>query len=163
MKTGVFGLIGTILLLVWSSFVHSQQNCEWRPEGPLGPAWYQPGGGVACNNNTPQSVAPPVRWATRWGAIAVNTQTGALGSGAGRQTRGYAKQAALANCGDGCKIELTYRNQCAALASGERFHASASAATIEEASQLAMKECGKGGVRDCEITYSECSLPERIQ
>lgn len=154
--------IGLMLLFVLSGAVHAQ-SCQWRQEGTSGPGWYDSGGSVCSNFSPQQQSAPVARWASRWGAIAINTHTGALGSSVGRQTKRDAKMEALSKCGYVCSINLTFHDQCAALASGEKFFASASAATIEEASRLAMKDCGKGGVTDCMVTYSECSLPERIQ
>jgi hypothetical protein len=154
-------LIGLMLMLMSIGSLHAQ-SCQWRQEGTAGPGWYD-GGGTACNNDSSQQNEPPVRWASRWGAIAINTQNGALGGSTGQQNRYDAKRVALARCGDDCKIDLTYHDQCVALASGKRYYASVSAATVEEASLLAMKACGKGGATDCIVTYSECSLPERIQ
>jgi hypothetical protein len=167
MKIGAFGLAGLVLLFALSSIAHAQQNCEWRPEGPLGPAWYQPGGSGACNNNSSQSVAAPPRWASRWGAIAISSSTGHVGTSAGKISKSEAKHAAMQDCGDqdgipDCKVNLSYSNACAAYAWGGGRAGTGSAPSTEEASARALNECSKKG-KDCQLYYSECSLPERIQ
>ena len=160
-------LIGFILFLSLSDMAYAQQNCEGRAEEPLGPAWYQPGGWGACNNDTQQSAGPPVRWASRWGAIAISSSTGHVGTSAGQSSRRDAKRVALQKCGarDGisdCKINLSYSNACAAHAWGGGSAGTGSAPSVEEASLRALNECNKEG-KNCLLYYSERSLPERIQ
>jgi hypothetical protein len=163
MKLSAIFILSLIHFMSFNTDAYAQQNCEWRQEGPLGPAWYQPGGWSSCDNSAAQPVAPTIRWATRWGAMAVNPEKPSLGAEVGYDSRRAAERAALARCGEGCKIEITYHDQCGALASSPKTYAAASASTIDEASELAMKNCSKGGVADCKVVYSECSLPERIQ
>jgi hypothetical protein len=164
MKFGMLGWMGLIFLFVSNGAVHAQ-SCQWRQEGTQGPGWYDAGGGP-CNNNA-QSAAPTERWAPRWGAIASSAHTGNVGTTAGQSNRGEAKRIALQHCGakDGirdCKINLVYANACAAYAWREGKAGISSALSIEEASQKALNACNKEG-KECEIIYSECSLPERIQ
>jgi hypothetical protein len=154
----------SLLLLAFISEAHAQQSCEWRPEGPSGPAWYQPGGLVACNNGAPQQPATlPARWATRWGAIAVDNHTGDVGTSTDQSTASNARRIALKQCSSkGCEVQMEYHNQCAAIAWGTKVYNASSAATLEEASERAMRLCGKDA-SDCKIVLAECSLPERIQ
>jgi len=156
-------LIGFILFLSLSDMAYAQQNCEWRAEGPLGPAWYQPGGWGACNNDTQQPASPKPRWASRWGAVAIDNRTGDAGTITNQSSAHDANRIALQRCGSrGCEIQLTYHNQCAAIAWGTKVYNASTAATIEEASNRALLLCGKDA-NDCKIVYSECSLAERIQ
>lgn len=73
-----------------------------------------------------------------------------------------AASSALAQCeangGNGqCRIRLSYRNQCAALASGEdRFVGVAYASELAKAQKLARQSCAKS-TRNCLIIYSACS------
>lgn len=58
-------------------------------------------------------------WETRWGAIAVDFAMGKFGVG---RTKDEAENMALDECkkegGSGCEIDLTYYNQCGAIAWG---------------------------------------------
>jgi hypothetical protein len=163
-------------LFLISSMLSHAQSCQWRPEGTIGPGWYD-GGGSPCSSTPQQSAAPTVRWSSRWGAVANSITTGHAGTSAGQVSRYDAKHLALHQCGtdDGikdCKIVMTYHDQCAAIADGTyasstagaatTSFATASAATISEASNLAMESCNKEAI-DCKVIYTECSLPERIQ
>lgn len=151
-----------LLLLAPCSAVSAQQQCEWRQEGPLGPAWYQPGGWSACNSSA-ESIAPRAHWATRWGAIASSHKTNNVGVISGQKSRGSAERIAMEKCGvHDCKVDMAYHDQCAVIAWGTGHSAIASAVSIEEASRIAMNDCGKA-VNDCKVVYSDCSLPELIQ
>lgn len=163
MKIRTLELAGLILMLALSDVVHAQ-SCQWRQEGTVGPGWYDASGSTCSNSSPQQPITQQVNWASRWGAIAISYGAGHSGSAAGQESSHDAKHLALRNCNvngtTDCKVALTYRDQCAALAWGGGFSAPASAATIEEASLLALHSCGAG---ECKIVYSECSLPERIQ
>lgn len=160
-KTLGFGLL-LLSSLTLTNRAQAQQFCEWRPEGPLGPAWYQPGGLNACNTSK-QAVSSPIRWATRWGAIAVDDHTGNVGTIASQSSASEAKRIALERCGSkGCEIVMEYHNQCAAIAWGTKVYNASGAATGDEAAKRALRLCGKDA-NDCKIVFNECSLPERIQ
>jgi len=162
-----------MMLLLLSSAVHAQQQCVWRPEGPRGPAWYQPGGWGDCDNNASQQpTTPPIRWASRWGAVAIDHRTANIGTITAQATEKDAKRIALERCesegNKNCKIEATYANQCVAIAWGTRYSSTKDGPTIEQASERALRTCEKGkkegGDEDsCKIILAECSLPERIQ
>jgi hypothetical protein len=105
-------------------------------------------------------------WADRWGAIATDATNGGVGTAVSMSSKRKAEKAALEVCrtkgGSGCKLSLTYYNQCGAMAWGATHMATASAQTIEKASELAVDSCAKGST-DCQIYYADCSMAERIQ
>jgi hypothetical protein len=161
MKLPAHELIALLLLLVLSDVTRAQ-NCQWRQEGTQGPGWYD-SGGSACSSNSGQQKEPMVRQAKRWGAIATSDTTLNIGVVVGQESKQAASRIAMQRCGTpDCKIDITYHDQCAAVAWGTRYSAMSSASSIDEASEIAMGGCGKGA-GDCKIVYSECSLPERIQ
>jgi hypothetical protein len=113
-----------------------------------------------------QAQQPQAIWADRWGAIAVDGDTGHAGTVTGFATKKTAIDAAMRDCAAGgpnnCKLRLSYHNQCAAVAWGASHMGFAGAPTESEAQSNAMNGCRKGA-SDCKIVYSACSLPERIQ
>jgi hypothetical protein len=148
-------------------------------EGGSCPAGYYPiggGGASGCaplpdyagNSETDQQIISQVNWKKTWGAIAVDNTLGKVGAAVGVMTKMEAEKSAIENCyarggGTGCShISMTYNNQCAAMAWGIDKYATASAKTIELASDSAMKECTKS-TNDCKIYYSACSDPVPVQ
>lgn len=133
--------------------------------GPIPAGYY---GNNNDNNSAGQSYKPPVRWATSWGAIAFDYKSGKVGAVTGQPSEQPAEAAAISECrkrggGKDCEyISLTYYNQCAAMAWGHDQSVSSHAATIDEASERAMKRCNKL-TTDCQIYYADCSLAKRIQ
>ena len=63
---------------------------------------------------------PQVRWEERWGAIVMDAASGMTGIGGSQPTEEAAIQAATAMCqrkgGKNCRVDITYSNQCGALA-----------------------------------------------
>lgn len=128
---------------------------------PSGPGW--------PHNRPAQSATPePPRahWASRWGAIAIDGMNSGVGTSSAAKTQTAAEREAMKACkakgGSECKISLAYRDQCGALAWGDDFYITASAANISEASAIALQECGKS-TANCKIYYSNCVYPQRIQ
>jgi len=105
-------------------------------------------------------------WADRWGAIAIDKNTGQAGTVINHSSRSEAVDAAMHDCqmhgSPNCKLELAYHNQCAAVAWGEGSYAGASGPTKQNAESIALQDCRKGA-SNCKIAYSDCSLPVRIQ
>ena len=105
-------------------------------------------------------------WETRWGAISVDISNGKFGAGKSMRTKSQAEKAALDDCvkegGKNCVIDLSYYDQCAAVAWGTDYVTTASAETKEQASSRASETCGKQ-TSACKIYYSECSFPVRVQ
>ncbi len=114
-----------------------------------------------------QSVQPSSpEWQTRWGAIAVDGKKGSLGTAVGMRSKGEAENTAMLECrakgGDSCEIDLTYHNQCAVMILGSSKLNTASAATIEEATQVGMKTCTASDT-NCHVYYSDCSYAAQAE
>lgn len=150
-----------------SGFALGQTAC---PEG------VQPGD-ARCGPSPPwhTSVSVPQprgpEWHLTWGAIAMDTDTGDVGTSVGKLSKREAKREAIARCAAagsmGCKIQFAYHNQCAVIAgpseNGKSVGGTAFAqggATIEIATRLALSSCtAKQGGGECAIEYSDCTVP----
>lgn len=130
------------------------------------------GGGVCIPPNAPgmpgyqnrqQQLIRPI-WQDRWGAIAIDLNTLDAGTMDGRHSKSEAERYAMASCMSGgsknCKIVLTFFNQCAALAVGERISWS-KAPTKDKAEKSAREGCGNAD--QCRVVYSACNYPVRIR
>lgn len=162
-----------ILMLAWCIYVpNAWSQCapgvpsagnpgcipQDRPESP-----YFQGNPDQLNGQAQQ---PQAIWADRWGAIAIDSNTGHAGTVTGFSTKKSATDAAMRDCAAGgpnnCTVRLFYHNQCAAVAWGNGYSGIAGAPTESEAQSNAMKYCRQGAA-DCKVAYNACSLPERIQ
>ncbi|WP_082925801.1 DUF4189 domain-containing protein [Xanthomonas nasturtii] len=111
--------------------------------------------------------SPPPRptgeWIKTWGAIAGSNSTGESGAVVGKLSENEAKESALHQCNlggaDDCKINLTYRNQCAVMVSSPTDSFFQSSSSEKAAAELAMRNCEKIGGGSCRILYSACSDP----
>lgn len=114
----------------------------------------------------PGSGGAAERWENRWGAIATDKETGKVGIFGDMTTRRKAETGAIAQCqrkgGADCKLQLTYYNQCGVLAWGNGKMSTASAPTVEEASEMALKECERVAGKGCEIFFSDCSYAKLV-
>lgn len=162
-----------VLGLLASGGATAEQGCApgFFPGGtqPNGPVCVPiPGYGTTNNTSAPQPSTPEVRWADRWGAIAIDdaARKGGIGTVVGMSNKRDAKQAALARChedggGRGCEVKATFRNGCGVVAWGDAHYTTAVSVDIPGASELAMKSCGRK-TSNCEVFYADCSHPERI-
>ena len=97
----------------------------------------------------------------RWGAIAVGGN--GFGATRNRPDEASAVAGALRQCqesggADECRIRLTYRDRCAAYATGaNRQVGIAYAATMAKAGSLALRSC-KEASKGCQIQYAACSV-----
>lgn len=147
-----------------------------RAEGGSCPAGYYPIGGQGAFGCAPipnypdsgsgsEPRASPV-WETRWGAIAVDFSMGKFGVGNARRTKNEAENIAVGECkkegGTDCEVDLTYYNQCGAIAWGSSDVRTFRAETKEIASVHAIEACNKQTV-DCKIYYADCSFPARVR
>lgn len=112
--------------------------------------------------------SPPVRWATRWGAIAADDHSSVYGIVKGLESKREAQQAAIDECekrgGRACQVQLAYHNQCAAVIAGTTGSNVSHAETENEAKELGLIGCERvDGVGACRVYYSGCSLPVQIQ
>lgn len=177
MRNAVLVVLAALTLSSMTSNSMAQQAPHVCGAGP-GPnevmAGVQPAGpGVAptplCywKSDEQGQVAPQMRWADRWGALAQDGE-GVLGVAANASSKAEAAKIAVADClvrgGGNCNISMTYYNQCAVVAAGEVGSYIARAATESEASGLALSGCkNMAGAGECRIYYSGCSLPVQVQ
>lgn len=137
----------------------------YYPVGGQGASGCAPIPGYSDSESNPESRAPPV-WETRWGAIAVDFAMGKFGVGNAKRTKDEAENMALDECkkegGAGCEIDLTYYNQCGAIAWGASNAITFRAETKEIASAHAIETCSEK-TADCKIYYANCSLPARVK
>ncbi|WP_414675113.1 DUF4189 domain-containing protein [Luteibacter sp.] len=109
---------------------------------------------------------PPPRWADSWGAIVLDAKGGAKGVATDKESKGEAVRDAMAECqatgAKNCKVELTYYNQCAAVAWGDQSFGIANNPSIEGASSAANTACKRGGT-GCRTVYTACSVARRIR
>lgn len=109
--------------------------------------------------------ASPV-WVNQWLAIASDSTNGAVGTAIDVQDKIAAEDQALRKCkgkgGIKCKVDVSFRNGCAALVAGDEGYNVQGAATLERATSHAMEICTKS-TTNCYVYYSACSLPRRIQ
>lgn len=125
----------------------------------------QPGSPYYQGSDQPPVSAPAIQWADRWGAVALDPESGSAGVITGATTKEEANSEAMRKCkenkGTRCLIAVSYRNQCAAVAqkSSGGPMGTASARTIDMAKSDAVEECGDA---TCRIVYSACSPAQRI-
>lgn len=122
----------------------------------------------STDTSTPTQGAGPVPvWRDSWGAIAVDASSGKAGMIENAVSKSVASAEALERCrsegGKSCSIQLTYFNQCAAIAQERAggMTRMSSDASQREAERRAVENCG--GERACEVVFSRCSNPVRIQ
>ncbi|MBT2746925.1 MULTISPECIES: DUF4189 domain-containing protein [unclassified Lysobacter] len=136
-----------------------QQGVGWQGCAPV------PGTGPSTSSHS----APKEIWEDRWGAVAVDdTANGVgIGSASGMKRKGQAEKAALTACkkkgGARCEVKLAYYSQCAALVWGDHGFTINGAPTIEKAAQIGVEKCNQAKDTHCEVYFSDCSFPERIQ
>lgn len=160
----------TSIFMLSLAFCLSANACPPGTAPQRGVGWQ----GCAPTPGTNQSSHPSVErrqvWADRWGAIAVDTAPrNSVGYGAvtGMERKSQAERAALKSCrekgGTRCEIEISYYNQCAVLVWGDNSFNTSGAASEEEAKRRGMDKCTQAGESNCEIFYSGCSIPVRVQ
>lgn len=108
-----------------------------------------------------------LHWQTRWGAIATDTPHGILGAVTDMQSRREAEQKALADCkakgGSPCKLDISYKNGCAALTISDTGYNTAADADTQKATQAGMDTCTKAGAKNCQTYYTACSPAAVVQ
>jgi hypothetical protein len=119
-------------------------------------------------DDTQETLALEPKWQSRWGAIAIdpNVTSGGIGYSENMVSRALAEKVALKQCHDTggsktCRIEVSYDNQCAAIAWGDLYYNTANAETIESASEIALNACDKKA-KNCKIYYTNCNYAVQI-
>ncbi len=117
-------------------------------------------------NSAPEQ--PRGRWLNRWGAIAIDNSVNTGGFGAAKNARNKreATKAAIAQCkssggGTGCKIKVSYFNQCVVVAWGDSRYGYAWGPDVKETSQDALASCSRA-TTNCKIYYADCSEAEWV-
>lgn len=129
------------------------------PNQPNSP-YYQ-----GSNDAIPSAPAPAPVFDDRWGAFALDVNTGSAGFSTDASSKSRANSAALSDCeADGsknCKILTSYYNQCASIAQDPDggFVFAATSPDLEEAKQTSLKNCGKSS---CKVFYSNCVHAQRV-
>lgn len=133
-------------------------NCI-PPDAPGMPG-YNPG-----NSEPAPAPGPAPVWADSWGAIAIDDATGDAGTVTDKYSKLEAEHAAMHDCSvrgaTGCKIALTYYNQCAAIAWGASARGIARSPNEQKAKDDAMLSCQEG-TSGCHVVYSACSVAHRV-
>ncbi|MEW9625586.1 DUF4189 domain-containing protein [Rhodanobacter geophilus] len=158
-------LLGTLLYV---SIPGHAQQCVYGSQdgGQCVPADQVPGYQESLQDPQARPPRPQLRWADRWGAIAID-DTSSVGVSENQTSKSAAIAEALQRCASksnnqSCKISLAYYNQCAALAWGTKFESTAGALHAEDAQKNALISCSKGA-SDCKVVYTACALPVRVQ
>jgi len=165
-------VIARLILLVgfFMSFpVSAEEGC---PPGLFPNTSGAAGGGCVLfqSSGAPTSATlgapvPTVRWASRWGAIAIDLTNSGVGTSVGMKSKRKAEKAALLDCqnkgGNACQISLAYHDQCAVIAWGDAYVSMSGSPTIEGAASRSLAECEQQ-TDNCRVYYSDCSYPERI-
>lgn len=106
------------------------------------------------------------RWQDKWGAIVIDSTTGEAGLAAEMNSKSQASRRAKKMCkekgGKKCTVRVTYRNACAAIAWGDQSNSAVSRRTKEQAESVVMNDC-KSITTNCQIVYSSCSYPQRVE
>ena len=155
-----------MLALTWSGLAAAEGGCppgQYPYETPQARQCVPiPGGSTSASQSS-------AVYEDRWGAIAVDgsVSAGGIGTSTNMPSKRKAEKAAIAQCratggGNGCEVDLSYYNQCAVIASGDRYMQSFSGAAIESTSQRALEACNRK-TTNCTIYYSGCSYPQRVQ
>ena len=180
--TAMNGFLRAVFLLgFWFCLIGEVKAEHGCPQGhypssqPNGPVCMPIPGYTGPAARPIQQASEPV-WETRWGAIAIPTrlkeETSELGEGIKnlgvarrKSSESLAEQRAMQDCqlqGDECRLMLTYRDQCGVVVWGDSQVAFASARTIDQAEEIAMKDCTQYSA-NCKLRYYDCSYPARVQ
>jgi len=131
------------------------------PTAPGSP-YAQPG------ESAPLAPPPPAPvWEDRWGAIAIDGQSGAAGGANKSSTKQDATRLALERCatagGVHCEIAIAFVNQCTAIAqrTGGGIVSTATAADTDQASARALNRCGNSD--SCKVISTLCAVPVRVK
>lgn len=90
-----------------------------------------------------------------------------MGVAVDKRSKADASRSAVEDCqrqgGVNCEIEAAYDNQCVAVITGNGAHNTPIAPALDQAIATGIKTCRDGGLANCRVYYSACSLPVRIR
>ena len=154
-----------IVLIGFSGSVHAQFA---PPSGGCPPGMHLEGFSCVYDRAPTTSGPPAQQWVTRWGAIAIGSgaSVGGFGFSTKMKSKRKAEAAATKECkssggGSTCKV-FAYHDQCAVVAWGTQSYTIRSAESLEIATKLSVDSCS-AKTEDCQVFYSGCSFPERVQ
>lgn len=130
------------------------------PTAPGSP-YAQPAG------SAPLPPPPAPVWEDRWGAIAIDSESGAAGGANKSATKQEAARLALDRCagagGHHCEVAIAFVNQCTAIAqkAGGGVVSTATGANTDQASERAIERCGDSG--SCTVISTLCAYPARVK
>jgi hypothetical protein len=172
------------LMLLAALFFGATSGAKAEQGCPTGhyPGGSQPNGQICIpipgysGSAAPIQETPEPVWERRWGAIAIPSRDKEgpselgegikdLGIARRKASKNLAQEHAMQDCqlhGEGCKLMLTYHDQCGVVVWGDNQVAFASAQTIDQAEEVAMKDCNQHSA-NCELYYYDCSYPARTQ
>lgn len=159
-KKSIFSALALLM------FTGNSLSQSMPPPAHSNSPYYVPPG--AQSGNGVNNSQPALRWSNRWGAIA-SDKNGHYGASRDFSTKKLAINGALADCekegGSGCKVNISYHNQCAAIAASDGGRTFLQTDAYEDtAKELALERCSSSyGEDSCWIYYSGCSLPVRVQ
>lgn len=115
------------------------------------------------------ATTPQARWKLTWGAIAIDSFSGDVGTAVGKFSKGDAKHDAMDRCSAQgarkCESVLSYQNQCAVIAWPQVIGYGVivqGGPSVAVASKIALSTCKANGVA-CKIVYSDCTKPVLVQ
>lgn len=124
------------------------------------------GSGAGSSVSAPAPPRPTGEWITTWGALAGAVEGMQGGASESELTERAARRKAIEDCekraGGRCQVEFVYHHQCAAAVVSELASTGtnyASAATEDEATEAAMRNCRKAGGTQCRSIYSAFAVP----
>ena len=158
------------LMLLLTIFMSSSVSAQCATGVDTGGACIPPDAsgmpGYNSGNETARPSPAPI-WKDSWGAIAIDGESGKAGTVTDRNSKSDAASDAIRECkgrgGVDCQVELTYYNQCAAVAWGVQGRGLASGAEQADAERGALRECKQAAKDGCKVVYSACSRARRIQ
>lgn len=120
------------------------------------------------DGSAPIAPPPPATvWEDRWGAVAIDEQSGAAGGANKSSTKQDATRLALDRCaasgGAHCEVAIAFVNQCTAIAqkAGGGMVSTATAADTAEATSRALDRCGNSS--SCRVISTLCAVPVRMK
>lgn len=150
----------TVLTCILGATVTAQENPNNFHARHNGESVYN----VDRSQQAPQQRPPQPTgyWEKTWGAIAPSPVGGVLGTALGASSKEEAERLALQDCkqkgGGACEVRLAYYNQCAVMVLGSKIYRTASAGSIQEASDLGVGACSQED-SNCRVYYSACTEP----
>ncbi|SEW00339.1 protein of unknown function [Luteibacter sp. 329MFSha] len=113
--------------------------------------------------SAPARVAP--HWEARWNAISTDADIGVIGTAAGFGSQLGAESHAVHDCtrqgGTRCKLQISAKNGCLAMAVGEKKMLFSSAAELDDAESRAMESCLDHNQK-CRVFHSFCRKAELV-